>query len=108
MGVDSNSQKFGVAPDGHLVVGNNDPSYGQQIVPKFAMYFASTEASTLFQQPPRDLANLFGGESEKSQELEEGWLPIVVTKWSRNDVSLERLRLGPCRRAVAREGDEVA
>lgn len=91
VGVDSNSQKFGVAPDGHWVIGNNDPSYGQQILPKYAIYFASTEETTLFQQPTYDPKNLFVGEEEKSQELEEGWLPIVVTKWSRNDVRFERL-----------------
>jgi hypothetical protein len=90
VGVDSNSQKFGVAPDGHVVIGNNDPSFGQQIVPKFAIYFASTEASRLFQEPTR-AGDPFVGESVKSQELEEGWLPIVVTKWSRNEVSFERL-----------------
>jgi hypothetical protein len=91
VGVDSNSQKFGIAPDGHLVVGNNDPSYGQQIVPKFAVHFASTEASTLFQEPTVEPEKLFSREGEKPQELEEGWLPIVVTRWSRNEVSFERL-----------------
>lgn len=90
VGVDSNSQKFGVAPDGHLVIGNNDPSYGQQIVPKFALYFASAEASKLFQGPTR-AGDFFAAESEKLQNLEEGWLPIVATKWSRNEVSFERL-----------------
>ena len=90
VGVDSNSQKFGVAPDGHLVIGNNDPSYGREIVPKFALYFASTEASKLFQEPAR-AGDSFSTEDEKSQSLEEGWLPIVATKWSRNDVCFERL-----------------
>jgi hypothetical protein len=90
VGVDANSQKFGVAPDGHLVIGNNDPSYGQQIVPKFAMYFASSEASDLFQEPAAGPENLFSAEEEKHQELEEGWLPILVTKWSRNEVGFER------------------
>ena len=89
VGVDSNSQKFGVAPDGHLVIGNNDPSRGRQIVPKFALYFASTEASTMFQEPA-SAGDFFASESEKPQHLEEGWLPIVITKWSRNDVSFER------------------
>jgi hypothetical protein len=90
VGVDSNSQKFGIAPDGHLVVGNNDPSYGRQIAPKFAMYFASTEETTMF-QAPTSAEELFVKEDEKRQELEAGWLPILVTKWSRNDVTFERL-----------------
>jgi hypothetical protein len=90
VGVDSNSQKFGVAPDGHLVIGNNDPSYGQQIAPKFAIYFASTEATRLFQEPA-SAGDFFATENEKSQNLEEGWLPIVATKWSRNEVRFERL-----------------
>ncbi len=88
--VDSNSQKFGVAPDGHLVVGNNDPSYGREIVPKYALYFASAESSKLFQDPAR-AGDLFGAEDEKLQNLEEGWLPILATRWSRNEVSFERL-----------------
>jgi len=90
VGVDSNSLKFGVAPDGHLVVGNNDPSYGREIVPKFGMYFASTEATRMFQEPA-SAGDFFATEGEKSQNLEEGWLPIVATKWSRNEVRFERL-----------------
>jgi len=90
VGVDSNSHKFGIAPDGHVVVGNNDPSNGRQMVPKFSIYFASTEESTLFQEPST-AADLFKKEDEKLQQLEEGWLPMVTTKWSRNEVSFERL-----------------
>jgi hypothetical protein len=90
VGVDSNSQKFGVAPDSHLVIGNNDPSYGQQIIPKFALYFASSEASKLFQEPVR-AGDFFATEEEKPQSLQEGWLPIVATRWSRNEVSFERV-----------------
>jgi len=88
--VDSNSQKFGVAPDGHLVIGNNDPSYGRQIAPKHTIYFASSEATTLFQEAA-GAEDPFEGEREKPQELEEGWLPHLITRWSRNEVSLERL-----------------
>lgn len=91
VGVDSNSQKFGIAPDGHWVIGNNDPSCGQQIHPKFAVYFASAEALTLFQAPNADFLSFPADEEEKHQELEEGWLPILLTRWSRNDVGFERL-----------------
>jgi hypothetical protein len=90
VGVDSNSQKFGVAPDGHWVIGNNDPSFGRQIVPKFAIYFASTEAFLLFEKPASAM-DLFAGEGEKSQHPEDGWLPSLVTEWSRNDVNFERV-----------------
>jgi hypothetical protein len=90
VGVDSNSQKFGIAPDGHMVVANNDPSCGQPVYAKFAVHFASEEAPTLFQDPAIEPEKLFFHEEEKHQELEEGWLPIVVTRWSRNEVSFER------------------
>ena len=88
--MDANSQKFGVAPDGHLVIGNNDPSYGRQITPKHAIYFGSAEATTLFQEPAV-ASDPFAAEREKPQEPEEGWLPHLVTRWSRNEVSFERL-----------------
>src|ERR1039458_3808062 len=61
------------------------------MIPRFAMYFGSTEASTLFQEPDVDPKNFFSGEEEKHQEFEEGWLPIVITRWSRNEVSFERI-----------------
>jgi hypothetical protein len=90
VGIDSNSQKFGIAPDGHIVIANNDPSNGKQISAKFAMHFASTEESTLFEEPS-PTEGLFTQEEEKLQQLEEGWLPLLTTTWSRNDVSFERL-----------------
>ncbi len=90
VGVDSNNQKFGIAPDGHIVVGNNDPSYGRPIVTNFAVYCDSAEASTLFEEPAAKLDDLFKEGEEHHQGLEEGWLPIVKTAWSRNDVSFER------------------
>jgi hypothetical protein len=93
VGIDSNSQKFGIAPDGHVVVANNDPSHGKQISAKFAIHFASTEESTLFQEPST-AEGLFTQEEEKLQQLEEGWLPLLTTKWSRDDVSFERLDYG--------------
>ena len=90
VGVDSNNQKFGIAPDGHLVIGSNDPSHGRPIAPSFAFYCESAEASTFFQEPLFKPGDLFKQVEEKHQELEEGWLPIVTTSWSRNDVSFER------------------
>ncbi len=90
LGMDSNNQKFGIAPDGHWVIGSNDPRNGQQMIPVFAMYFASAEESTLFQEPAKP-GDLFLKEEEKRQELEEGWMPILTSHWSRNDVSFDRL-----------------
>lgn len=101
VGVDSSSQKFGVAPDGHLVVANNDPSCGQPVYAQFAVHFATEEAPILFQEPVTEPERLFSHEEEKSQELEEGWLPIVVSRWSRNEVSFERHDYATLERAAA-------
>jgi hypothetical protein len=90
IGVDSNNQKFGIAPDGHLVVGTDDPSSGKPMTPKFAVFFDSAEVPTFFENAPQKLENLFEGEHEKLQELEEGWLPIMINRWSENDLSFER------------------
>jgi hypothetical protein len=113
VGVDSNSQKFGIAPDGHWVIGNNDPSGGQQMIPRFAMYFASTEESVMLQETVKP-EDLFTHEDEKRQGLEEGWMPILTSKWSRNEVSFERLdyaALSPAREPLDESqlmGDEPA
>jgi hypothetical protein len=58
VGVDSNNHKFGIAPDGHIVVGTHDPSAGQVMVPVFASYFDTTEEPLWFQPaaPPRRMA----------------------------------------------------
>jgi len=90
VGVDSNCHKFGIAPDGHLVVGYNDPSYGHPITPKFAVYFATTDQPTLFEKPAHELGGLFDPEKPKHQELEEGWLPMITTTWSENELAFER------------------
>jgi hypothetical protein len=90
VGVDSNNQKFGIAPDGHIVVGNNDSSHGRPIITNFAVYCDSTEASVLFEEPVAKLEDLFKEGEEHQQGLEEGWLPIIKTSWSRNDVGFER------------------
>jgi hypothetical protein len=79
VGVDSNNQEFGIAPDGHVVVGNNDPSYGRPIVANFAVYCDSSEALTLFEDPAMKFDELFPAGEEHHQELEDGWLPIVKT-----------------------------
>ncbi len=90
IGMDSNSQKFGIAPDGHLVVGYGDPSGGRAVTAKFGLYFDSVGASKLFEEPMVAVDKLFNDSDEKQQELEEGWLPLIVTRWSRDELSFER------------------
>jgi hypothetical protein len=92
LGVDSNNQKFGIAPDGHVVVGYNDPSFGQPMRAQFAVYFETTEEPLLFQSASPSLPqaeNVAFAES-KHQSLEDGWLPILTTNWSQNDLIFER------------------
>jgi hypothetical protein len=89
VGVDSNYQKFGVRPDGHLVVGNTDPSFGRVVrPPSFAVHFATSGEPNPFE--PR--ADGKGAKSviSKEQHLEEGWLPILVTQWTEDTLSFER------------------
>jgi hypothetical protein len=92
VGVDSNSQKFGVAPDGHIVVGYGDPSFGKPITAKFAVYFETTEEPLLFQSPAINLPLAENSPflESKHQSLEDGWLPIVTTTWSQNDLVFQR------------------
>ena len=90
IGVDSNNQKFGIAPDGHVVVGNNDPDSGKAMQPKFGVYFDSTQSPTIFENPDSSSGEILADWSPKQQELEEGWLPIIVTRWSNNELSFER------------------
>jgi hypothetical protein len=90
LGVDANNQKFGIAPDGHLVVGYGDPSFGKALRAQFGVFFDTTGDPMLFQKPTLVGKNLFQEEEAKHQELEEGWLPIIVTKWSENDLTFER------------------
>jgi hypothetical protein len=90
IGVDSNCHKFGIAPDGHLVAGYNDPSYGHPMVPKFAVYFDTTDQPSRFEKPVNELNGLFESGKAKQQSLEEGWLPIIRTTWSENELAFER------------------
>ncbi|HUZ47506.1 MAG TPA: hypothetical protein VMW54_12795 [Terriglobia bacterium] len=90
VGVDSNNHKFGIAPDGHLVAGYNDPRRGHPMRPKFSVYFAATGQNTLFEKPENELSGLFTSERPKQQSLEEGWLPIIRSTWSENQLAFER------------------
>ncbi len=90
VGVDSNNHKFGIAPDGHLVVGYNDPSRGHPMRPKFSVYFATTGESVLFEKPEMKQGGLFGPHAPRRQALEEGWLPVITTTWSENQLAFER------------------
>ncbi len=90
VGVDSNCHKFGIAPDGHLVVGYNDPSFGHPMVPKYAVYFDTTDQWPLFEKPINEFSGLFVQEKMKDQTLEDGWLPIIGTTWSENGLAFER------------------
>ncbi len=100
VGAEANNQKFGIAPDGHFVIGNNDPLAGDAIVPSFAIYFDSAEQPFLLEHPgepanifPRHEPNVTTVEP-KEQALEDGWLPIVTTKWSQNELAFQRTDLG--------------
>jgi hypothetical protein len=94
VGVDANNHKFGIAPDGHVVVGTHDPSAGQVMAPAFAVYFDTTEEPHWFQPPtenlPPEAAERAAPAGPKEQRLEEGWLPILTTSWSQNDLGFER------------------
>src|SRR5579875_2510919 len=94
VGVEANNHKFGIAPDGHLVVGSNDPSFGHPMTPLFAVYFDTAEQPVLFQSAAAKPAGLFEGEKQKQQQLEEGWLPIIITTWSENALAFERADYG--------------
>jgi hypothetical protein len=100
VGAEANNQKFGIAPDGHFVVGNNDPLAGDPIVPSFAVYFDTSEQPFHFQQGPSpDTEFSFEkGSSDwtthKQQTLKEGWLPIVQNLWSENMLGFERTDFG--------------
>ncbi|HZT30042.1 MAG TPA: hypothetical protein VFA33_09175 [Bryobacteraceae bacterium] len=93
LGVDANNHKFGIAPDGHIVVGTHDPTSGQVMVPVFAVYFETTEAPRWFEAPagapPQPSPDAVYAAS-KDQALEEGWLPILTTSWSQNELSFAR------------------
>ena len=89
VGVDSNYQKFGIRPEGHVVVGNTDPRFGKVVrPPSFAIHFATSGKPNPF-VPGADEK---GAQSEvpKDQSLEEGWLPILVTRWTEDLLAFER------------------
>jgi hypothetical protein len=91
VGLDSNSQKFGIAPTGHVIVGYGDPSFGGIIKPQFNVYFDSVEFSSIFAPPGPPPESLFEQPVEKRQRLAEGWLPVVISEWgSASDVTYER------------------
>jgi len=77
IGVDSNSQKFGIAPAGHVTVGYDDPSFGRGIMEKFAVNFDTASESTFAQEPLDVEKNIFKDSKDKQQELFEGWLPEI-------------------------------
>lgn len=91
VGVDSNSQKFGIAPGGQVIVGYDDPSSGRTIKPKFAVHFDNVELPTVFDPSSPPPPSLFQKPTDKRQRLAEGWLPVVITEWgSASDLSYER------------------
>ena len=100
VGAEANNQKFGIAPDGHVVVGNSDPLAGDPITPSFAVHFDTAEQPFLFQTPPPP-SDAFVSEEKaiswvapKQQRLKEGWLPLLETQWSQNDLAFERRDFG--------------
>ncbi len=94
VGVEANNHKFGIAPDGHLVVGSHDPSFGHPMIPQFAVYFATAEQPVLFHIAATQRTGLFESEKPKQQRLEEGWLPIIITTWSENVLAFQRADYG--------------
>lgn len=99
VGAEASNQKFGIAPDGHFVIGNNDPLAGDPIEPSFAIYFDSAEQPFFFEQPPPPTGIYQKHASDvpvvpKEQSLEDGWLPVVMTKWSHNELLFERTDFG--------------
>jgi hypothetical protein len=100
VGAEANSHKFGIAPDGHVVVGSGDPLAGNPITPTFAVYFDTAETPSLF-QPPSEPQHLFVSSKElsdwvlpKQQRLKDGSLPVITTEWSENDLAFERTDFG--------------
>jgi hypothetical protein len=91
VGVDSNSQKFGIAPAGHVTVGYGDPSFGRAFMEKFVVNFDTTVEPLFSQGLTSRQKDIFKEARDKQQELSAGWLPIVITKWGdKSDVAFER------------------
>src|ERR1041385_5571622 len=58
---------------------------------KFAVNFDTASESTFAQEPLDVEKNIFKDSKDKQQELFEGWLPVITTKWGdKNDVAFER------------------
>lgn len=118
VGAAANNQKFGIAPDGHVVVGGGDPLSGNPMTPQFAVYFDTAEQPFLFEIPAAP-QNLFTEEEKspqwvvpKRQHLKDGWLPVITTEWSQNDLAFERTDFGalagPAKPDDQLAGDEPA
>ena len=97
VGVDSNNQKFGIAPDGHMVVGRGNPALGKPMMAEFGVFFDSRGYPALFERSTPVPNDLFHNSQSKRQALEEGWLPIIETTWSENDLSFSRTDFGALR-----------
>ena len=54
---------------------------------EFGVFFDTAGISSLFERTADTQKRLFQTTAPKHQELEEGWLPIVTTEWSENDIS---------------------
>ena len=93
VGVDSNNHKFGIAPAGHVIVAGGNPSRGNAMNAEFGMFFDSAGSPALFEAAGTK-KHLFQDLAPKHQELQEGWLPIIVTKWSENDIGFRRSDFG--------------
>ncbi len=98
VGSEANNQKFGISPDGHVVVSHGDPLSGDPMTPQFAVYFDSAEQPFLFQNPPQPA--VFAEDratpwvTPKEQRLVDGWLPMIETRWSQNNLAFERTDFG--------------
>jgi hypothetical protein len=96
VGAEANNQKFGIAPDGHVVVGNSDPLAGDPIIPSFAVYFDTAEQPFHFPAPPpmssADVSTPWV--VPKEQRLKDGWMPLIETQWSQNNLGFERRDFG--------------
>lgn len=91
VGVDCNSQKFGVAPAGHVTVGYGDPSFGRAEMPQFVVNFDTLAEPVADQESTNPQPNIFKEAKDKQQELAKGWLPIITTIWGeKSEVSYTR------------------
>jgi hypothetical protein len=101
VGVDSNKHKFGVAPDGHFIVAGGNPKLGNAMNAEFGVFIDTAGIPSLFERTADTQKRLFQTAAPKHQELEEGWLPIITTEWSENDISFRRTDYGALREMPA-------